>query len=72
VLYKSRYLLPLLHIVRRLLVEHDLQLHRSTYEVLKILSASFLDKTPIKELFCKTIPDVVDDGKSTLNFFSGH
>jgi IS4 transposase len=50
------------------IVEHDLQLHRSTYEVLRILSASLLDKTPIKELFSKNIPDVVDDGQLTLNF----
>ena len=35
------------------IVEHDLKLHRSTYEVLRILSASLLDKTPIKELFTK-------------------
>ena len=50
------------------IVEHDLQLHRSTYEVLRILSVSLLDKTPIKELFSKNIPDVVDDGQLILNF----
>lgn len=33
------------------IVEHDLQLHRCTYEVLGILSASLLDKTPIKDFF---------------------
>lgn len=49
-------------------VEHDLQLHRSTYEVLRILNASLLDKTPIKELLFQTRPDVVDDGQLTLNF----
>lgn len=54
------------------IVEHDLELHRSTYEVLRILSASLLDKTPIKELFTNEIADVVDDGQLTLNFFSGH
>lgn len=50
------------------IVEHDLQLHRSTYEVLRILSVLLLDKTPIKELFSKNIPDVVDDGQLILNF----
>lgn len=50
------------------IVEHDLQLHRSTYEVLRILSVSLLDKTPIKELFSKNIPNVVDDGQLILNF----
>lgn len=51
------------------IVEHDLELHRSTYEVLRILSASLLDKTPIKELFTNEIADVVDDGQLTLDFF---
>lgn len=51
------------------IVEHDLGLHRSTYEVLRILSASLLDKTPIKKLFTNEIVDVVDDGQLTLIFF---
>ena len=50
------------------IVEHDLKLHRSTYEVLRILSASLLDKTPIKELFTKEPEYVTDDGQLTLNF----
>ena len=50
------------------IVEHDLKLHRSTYEVLRILSASLLDKTPIKELFTKKPEYVADDGQLTLNF----
>ena len=50
------------------IVEHDLKLHRSTYEVLRILSASLLDKTPIKELFSKEPEYVADDGQLTLNF----
>lgn len=33
------------------IIEHDLKLQRTTYEVLRILSASLFDKTPIKELF---------------------
>ena len=50
------------------IVEHDLKLHRSTYEVLRILSASLLDKTPINELFTKEPEYVADDGQLTLNF----
>ena len=50
------------------IVEHDLKLHRSTYEVLRILSVSLLDKTPIKELFTKEHEYVADDGQLTLNF----
>ena len=50
------------------IVEHDLQLHRSTYEVLRILSASLLDKTPIKDLFTKQSVDSVEDGQLTLKF----
>ena len=50
------------------IVEHDLKLHRSTYEVLRILSASLLDKTPIKELFTKEPEYVANDGQLTLNF----
>lgn len=49
-------------------VEHNLQLRRSTYEVLRNLSASLLDKTPIKELFSKNIPDAVGNDQLTLNF----
>ena len=36
------------------IVQHDMQLKRSTYEVLQILSMSLTDKTPLKELFDKT------------------
>ena len=50
------------------IVEHDLKLHRSTYEVLRILSASLLDKTPIIELFTKEPEYVADDGQLTLNY----
>ena len=51
------------------IVEHDLQLNRSNYEVLRILSASLLDKTPIKDLFIKEPADVINDGQLSLNFF---
>ena len=33
------------------IVEHDLNIKRSTYEVLQVLGISLLDKTPIIELF---------------------
>ena len=36
------------------IVRHDLQIERSTYEVLQILSISLTDKTPLKDLFNKT------------------
>ena len=36
------------------IVQHDMRLERSTYEVLQILSISLTDKTPLKELFEKT------------------
>src|SRR5574344_582315 len=51
------------------IIEHDLKLHRSTYEVLRILSASLLDKTPVKELFTKETEYGADDGQFNLNFF---
>ena len=37
------------------IVKHDMKLERSTYEVLQILSISLTDKTPLRELFDKTI-----------------
>jgi len=37
--------------------------------VLRILSASLLDKTPIKDLFTKEPVDVINDGQLSLNFF---
>ena len=33
------------------IIEHDLRLERSTFDVLRILSMSLFDKTPIRELF---------------------
>lgn len=36
------------------IVQHDMNLERSTYEVLQIQSISLTDKTPLKELFYKT------------------
>ena len=36
------------------IVQHDMKLKRSTYEVLQILSISLTDKTPLLDLFKKT------------------
>ena len=36
------------------IVQHNMHLERSTYEVLQILSISLTDKTPLRELFEKT------------------
>lgn len=36
------------------IVQHDMQLERSTYEILQILSISLTDKTPLRDLFNKT------------------
>jgi len=36
------------------IIQHDMKLNRSTYEVLQILSISLTDKTHLKHLFNKT------------------
>lgn len=51
------------------IVEHELKLHKSTYEVLRVLSASLLDKTPIQDLFVHEYEYMVDDGQLSINFF---
>lgn len=51
------------------IVEHELKLHKSTYEVLRVLSALLLDKTPIQDLFFHESEYVVDDGQLSINFF---
>jgi len=38
------------------IVEHDLRLNRSTFDVLRILSMSLFDKSPIRELFERVEP----------------
>ena len=43
------------------IVQHDMQLKRSTYEVLQILSMSLTDKTPLRELFDKTYSNDVKE-----------
>ena len=51
------------------IVEYELHLNRSTYEVLRVLSASLLDKTPIRELFYKETNMDKNDTQLKLNFF---
>ena len=48
------------------IVQHDMQLKRSTYEVLQILSISLTDKTCLKELFEKTNFNDVKELNSSL------
>lgn len=36
------------------IIQHDMKLDRSTYEVLQIFSISLTDKTHLKDLFNKT------------------
>ncbi|MGM1057613.1 MAG: transposase, partial [Bacteroidota bacterium] len=36
------------------IVQHDMKLDRSTYEVLQVLSISLTDKTNLRDLFSKT------------------
>jgi hypothetical protein len=53
-------------------VGHDLQINRTTYEILQILGISLLDRTPVNELFTNIdINDVKDqnDNQLTLNLF---
>jgi len=46
------------------IIHHDMKLKRSTYEVLQILSISLTDKTPLRELFEKT---VINDVKEQID-----
>ena len=48
------------------IVQHDMQLKRSTYEVLQILSISLTDKTPLRELFDKTYSHDVKEQSDPL------
>ena len=43
------------------IVQHDMQLKRSTYEILQILCMSLTDKTPLRELFDKTYSNDVKE-----------
>lgn len=48
------------------IMQHDMELDRSTYEVLQILGISLTDKTPLRDLFSKTKFNDVND-RSGLN-----
>ena len=48
------------------ILQHDMQLKRSTYEVLQILSMSLTDKTPLRELFDKTYSNDVKEQSGPL------
>jgi hypothetical protein len=48
------------------IVQHDMKLKRSTYEVLQILSMSLTDKTPLRELFDKTYSNDVKEQHDSL------
>jgi hypothetical protein len=50
------------------IVEHDLRLNRSTFDVLRILSMSLFDKIPIKGLFEKAEQDIDEKNHSQLCF----
>ena len=54
------------------IVQHDMQLDRSTYEVLQILSMSLTDTTHLRDLFDKTIfkKDKDRSGSSEPNLFN--
>ena len=43
------------------IVQHDMQLNRSSYEILQILSISLTDKTTLRELFDKTYSNDVKE-----------
>lgn len=43
------------------IVQHEMKLKRSTYEVLQILNISLTDKTPLRELFDKTYSNDVKE-----------
>lgn len=52
------------------IIEHDLKLNRSTFDVLRILSMSLFDKTPIRELFEKpeSVDDIIEVSSAQLSF----
>ncbi len=52
------------------IIQHDMQLKRSTYEVLQILSISLMDKTPLIDLFERT--DFNNVKELNCPFFRGY
>ena len=53
-LFEYRYMLLYALYCLVAIIQHDMQLDRSTYEVLQILSISLTDKTHLRDLFDKT------------------
>ncbi len=57
------------------IIEKNLMINRSTYEVLQVLGISLLDKSPMGELFFNAnkndVKELLSD-QLTLNFFNGH
>lgn len=53
-LFEYRYMLQYALTVLVAIIQHDMKLDRSTYEVLQIFSISLTDKTHLKDLFNKT------------------
>ena len=56
------------------IMQHDMKLDRSTYEVLQILDISLTDKTPLRDNFSKTkFNDVKEQsGLDGTNLFSNY
>jgi hypothetical protein len=56
------------------IVEHDMKLELSTYDVLRILSISLLDKRTLSELFDMTNQELNYQNNTQLKliFFGGH
>lgn len=54
------------------IAEHDMQLNRSMYDVLRVLRGSLLDKSPIRELFSAPVADMdkcsSNNGQLELDF----
>jgi IS4 transposase len=52
------------------IIEHDLRLNRSTFDVLRILNISLFDKTPLRELFERVdqADDITENGHVQLCF----
>jgi hypothetical protein len=50
------------------IIEHDLRLNRSTFDVLRILSMSLFDKIPIKGLFERAEQDIDEKSHAQLCF----
>ena len=50
------------------IIEHDLELGRPVFEVMRILGSSLLVKDNIRELFLQIPDDVADDSQLELDF----